>query len=67
MRDNPDLAKEARRSFRAVVRKAKREYWKSQVEAVTTDTQVFKLMRWAKPRSAVEPPPLQIDEGYQFL
>lgn len=62
-RDNPDLAKEARKSFRAVVRKAKREYWKRQVDAVTTDAQVFKLMRWAKPRPAAEPPPLQIDEN----
>ena len=62
-RENPDLVRQARKSFRAVVRKAKREYWKRQVEAVTTDAQVFKLMRWAKPRPAAEPPPLQIEEN----
>ena len=33
------------------------------MEAVTTDAQVFKLMRWAKPRPAAEAPPLQIDEN----
>ena len=33
------------------------------MEAVPTDTQEFKLMRWAKPRLAAEPPPLQIEEN----
>ncbi|CCU74928.1 putative TE1b [Blumeria hordei DH14] len=32
VRHNPDLANEARKIFRVVVRKAKRDYWKRQVE-----------------------------------
>lgn len=45
-----------------MVRKAKREYWKRQVETVTNDAQVFKLMMWTKPRPAAELP-LQIDKN----
>ena len=49
-----------RRAFRAAVKSAKREYWTKQVEAAETESQVFKLMRWAKPKPAKEPPPLQV-------
>lgn len=49
-----------RREFRAAVKSAKREYWTQQVEAAESETQVFKLMRWAKPKPAKDPPPLQV-------
>ena len=39
----------ARRVFRAAVKAAKREYWTKQVEAIETESQAFKLMRWARP------------------
>ena len=48
------------KAFRAAVKSAKREYWTKQVEAAETEAQVFKLMRWAKPKPTKQPPPLQV-------
>ena len=45
-----------RRAFRVAVKAAKREYWTKKVEATESEAQVFKLMRWAKPKPAKEPP-----------
>ena len=49
-----------RKAFRAAVKSAKREYWTKQVEAAETEAQVFKLMRWAKPKPTKQPLPLQV-------
>ncbi|KAI0995741.1 hypothetical protein K3495_g12439 [Podosphaera aphanis] len=48
------------KAFRKAVKAAKREYWTKQIEASETEAQVFKLMRWAKPRPVKEPSPLQV-------
>ncbi|KAI0991015.1 hypothetical protein K3495_g17172, partial [Podosphaera aphanis] len=55
-------AAEARKDFRHAVKKAKRDYWRKQVEDATTDAQVFKVMRWAKPRAGQIAPPLKVSE-----
>lgn len=52
-------AAEARKDFRHAVKRAKRDYWRKQVENATTDAQVFKVMRWAKPRAGQNAPPLK--------
>lgn len=46
------------RKFRATVSAAKREYWKGRVEAMTSSSEAFKLMRWNNPRQRRNPPPL---------
>lgn len=49
------------------MQKAEREYWKRQVEAVKTDAQVYKLMRWDKPRSAADPLPCRLTKSGGYL
>ena len=49
------------------MKSAKREYWTQQVEAAESETQVFKLMRWAKPKPAKDPPPLQVSPNQWLL
>ena len=61
-RDSPELAAKAKKRFRAAVREAKREHWRKLVENVTTDEQIFKVMRWAKPRLYQEPPPMKVGD-----
>nr|ABW72065.1 TE1b [Blumeria hordei] len=47
--------------LRSTLRAAKKEHQTRQVEAITTPTAEFKLMRSAEPRQASSPPPLNHD------
>ncbi|KAI0992506.1 hypothetical protein K3495_g15679, partial [Podosphaera aphanis] len=44
--------------LRATVASAKKEYWKKQVETITSLSDTFKVMRWASPCLEKIPPPL---------
>ena len=59
-RNSPEGSTQARKSFRATVKTAKKEHWRKQVESATSQAQVFKVMRWAKPKVCHEPPPLKV-------
>ena len=61
-RSCPDSEAEVRKKFKHAVRAAKRDHWRKQVENATTDSQVFKLMQWTKPKIGRDPPPLKIAE-----
>ena len=61
-RSCPDSEAEAWKRFKHVVRAAKRGHWRKQVENATIDSQVFKLMQWAKPKIDRDPPALKIAE-----
>lgn len=61
-RDSPENSAQARKSFKATVKAAKKKYWRKRVEDATTDAQVFKVMQWAKPKLHQESPPLKILE-----
>ncbi|KAI1003955.1 hypothetical protein K3495_g4256 [Podosphaera aphanis] len=50
----------AGKAFRKAVKAAKRECWIKQIEASESEAQAYKLIRWAKPRPAKEPPPFQV-------
>ncbi|KAI1005029.1 hypothetical protein K3495_g3189 [Podosphaera aphanis] len=41
---------------------SKRNYWRKQVDNATIDAQVFKVMRWAKPRARQNALPLKVSE-----
>ncbi|CCU82527.1 putative Avra10-like protein [Blumeria hordei DH14] len=49
------------KKLRSTLRAARKEYQTRQVEAITTPTDVFKLMRTTEPRQASTPPPLNHD------
>ena len=59
MRNSPEASTQARKSFRAAVKVAKKEHWRKQAESATSYAQVFKVMRWAKPKVCREPPSLK--------
>ncbi|KAI0991816.1 hypothetical protein K3495_g16371, partial [Podosphaera aphanis] len=44
--------------LRNTVASAKREYWKKQVESISSLKDTYKIMRWATPRHDRTPPPL---------
>ena len=66
-RKDPEQAAHARKRFRATVKAAKRDHWRKQVENATMDTNVFRIMQWAKPKSRQEPPPLKVSEDKWIL
>lgn len=53
---------QARKRFRAAVKEVKREHWRKLMEDATTDIQIFKIVRWIKPKLCKEPPPLKVGE-----
>ncbi|KAI0991479.1 hypothetical protein K3495_g16708, partial [Podosphaera aphanis] len=40
----------SRKAFRRTVKKAKRQYWRRKFSEAKTDTDMYRLARWAKPR-----------------
>ncbi|KAI0990751.1 hypothetical protein K3495_g17436, partial [Podosphaera aphanis] len=46
------------KAYRNTIAEAKKEYWKSQVEEMESPSNIYWLMRWAKPRHTEVPPPL---------
>ncbi|OAQ61343.1 reverse transcriptase, RNaseH [Purpureocillium lilacinum] len=52
----------ARRELRAVVRRAKRTYWRNLINGVQEGKDIFKVTRWLKSPGVFRPPPLQVGE-----
>ena len=52
----------AKRSFRRVVRRVKRRYWRDLIDSFTDSASVFKAVRWLRSPGAFQPPPLQVDD-----
>ncbi|KAJ3575723.1 hypothetical protein NPX13_g3935 [Xylaria arbuscula] len=50
------------RHFLAVVRKAKKDYWRRIIDNANTDAALYKVVAWHKKESGLQPPPL-IHEG----
>ncbi|KAI1005750.1 hypothetical protein K3495_g2460 [Podosphaera aphanis] len=46
------------KAYRNTIAAAKRKYWKSQVEDMKSPSDIYRLIRWAKPRHIEVPPPL---------
>ncbi|RKK10702.1 hypothetical protein BFJ63_vAg18361 [Fusarium oxysporum f. sp. narcissi] len=51
----------AKRDFHRVVRRAKRQYWRNLIDNFSSNSAVFKAVRWLKSPGAFQPPPLQVD------
>ncbi|KAG7408198.1 hypothetical protein Forpe1208_v012415 [Fusarium oxysporum f. sp. rapae] len=51
----------AKRDFHRVVRRAKRQYWRNLIDSFTSNSAVFKAVRWLKPPGGFQPPPLQVN------
>ena len=59
-RNSPGGSKQACKCFRATVKTAKKEHWRKKFESATSQAQVFKVMRRAKPKVCREPPTLKV-------
>ncbi|OWT42476.1 reverse transcriptase [Pochonia chlamydosporia 170] len=49
----------ARIYFKRIVRRAKRNFWRTIVADITDPADVFQITRWIKPRQQLQPPPIQ--------
>ncbi|OAQ57276.1 reverse transcriptase [Pochonia chlamydosporia 170] len=49
----------ARIYFKHIVRRAKRNFWRTIVADITDPADVFQITRWIKPRQQLQPPPIQ--------
>lgn len=41
------------KAYRTIVASSKREYWKRQVEGISSNSDVFKIMKWASPKHSI--------------
>lgn len=52
-------AVEERKHFRAMVRQAKKNYWKAQIEEASTLPDIYRITRWPKMQPRFHSPPLE--------
>lgn len=50
-----------RKAFRAVVKRAKANHWREQIENAFTDQDIFEVVGWHNRNSQLQPPPLLVD------
>ncbi|KAJ3499512.1 hypothetical protein NLG97_g286 [Lecanicillium saksenae] len=56
----------ARRNFQRVIKRAKRQYWRTLIDSFTDNASVFKAVRWLRSPGQFQPPPLQVgDDVYE--
>ncbi|KAI0997034.1 hypothetical protein K3495_g11150 [Podosphaera aphanis] len=56
---------DSRKAFRRTVKKAKRHYWRRKFSEAQTDTDMYRLARWAKPRQQGTTAPLRTVNGFE--
>jgi len=58
--NDPDISQECR-DFKTTVVKAKRDYWRNQIDGCKSDRDLYTLMGWHKLTTNLKSPPLQIN------
>ncbi|KAL1952476.1 hypothetical protein VTO42DRAFT_5284 [Malbranchea cinnamomea] len=61
--DQPCSLKDAKRHMRRVIRKAKQEYWHSQIANASEGKDIFRIVKWAHSTSTFHSPPLRDEEA----